>query len=324
MAAALEENYRQWLRWYPRAWLARRGDAMVGTLMDVAESEHRENLGPGERRSIAIHGVRARFEEYLPSRARKIAATIAVSAGFAISVVTFVMSSWSPLAVTPPPFAAGYYSRFGPFFDIGPTVDFFWLVAFAAALLGQWRLGRLALVASIVITAVMPRIAEVAHPQWLSVDRATLTLLGLTALVGILGTPQRGRWLIGAVAAWTAVYFAIYLRDPSVDARNWSSTNLLWESATAQWWLGLFIVAIAIVCIALKRRALALAIILSIAPWVTALFRANETRLWTGMGVGAALLAGLEFLSLVTLLVLNAHASTPDPQSQQQPTVGIE
>lgn len=41
MSAELERSYRRALGWYPRNWREKNADVVAGTLLDVADAEHR-------------------------------------------------------------------------------------------------------------------------------------------------------------------------------------------------------------------------------------------------------------------------------------------
>ena len=95
-----EAEFSRLLRWYPRQWRAEHGPVLVGTMMDAATAEGRDRPTAAERRSAAMHGLGARFNERFALVSAASATALAV-----IGLVAFVMGlqgiSQVPLALVP-------------------------------------------------------------------------------------------------------------------------------------------------------------------------------------------------------------------------------
>lgn len=65
--SALEGQYRRLLRWYPQQWRARNESAVLGTLLDQAESTNRAAPSVGDRVSLRLGGLRERLRRPSPS-----------------------------------------------------------------------------------------------------------------------------------------------------------------------------------------------------------------------------------------------------------------
>ena len=87
-----EPRYRKLLRWYPKPWRERNGDALLGVMLDEAE---RCGRGPawGERWSAFAHGVGMRLDAALAWRLAIIA--IVMTAG---RVLWLFVALWEPMA----------------------------------------------------------------------------------------------------------------------------------------------------------------------------------------------------------------------------------
>ena len=56
-----EQRYRRLLRWYPRSWRARHGEALLGIMLDEAEALGRSLPSVGQRWSVFVHGMGTRL-----------------------------------------------------------------------------------------------------------------------------------------------------------------------------------------------------------------------------------------------------------------------
>ena len=63
-----EPRYRKLLRWYPKPWRERNGDALLGVMLDEAERCGRTGPSWGERWSAFAHGVGMRLDAALAWR----------------------------------------------------------------------------------------------------------------------------------------------------------------------------------------------------------------------------------------------------------------
>lgn len=59
---AQEARFRRLLRWYPRGWRAHHGEALLGTLLDLAEHEGRTSPSAGEGFAAAVNGLGTRLD----------------------------------------------------------------------------------------------------------------------------------------------------------------------------------------------------------------------------------------------------------------------
>ena len=216
MTAALESRYRAALRWYPRSWRAANADAIVGTMLDQAEAEGRDVPARGELRDLASSGVGHRFELFAPRAMRDRLALIALLLGAAASLVSFVASEWAPFSPRETVYFAdgGFYippvAGFGPFYSGAAVLYIVWLLALVAVLARQ-RLVSVALLAltlpySVVLYANRPQEWAIHQPQAFA-----LVMLGLLALVVILGDARRPLPLPRLIAAFLAALSLILL-----------------------------------------------------------------------------------------------------------------
>ena len=151
MSAALERRYRSAVRWYPAKWRASNADAVVGTLLDVAEAENRDRPRASELRNLVANGLLARFawiDRLYPSAVRDRAASLALGFGFSVAVITFFFYEWAPLAHT------GYVDKvYGPapepFASGGSILSFLWIAALLAAVIRLGWLAKLLLVSTL-------------------------------------------------------------------------------------------------------------------------------------------------------------------------------
>ena len=238
MTNDLERQYRQLLRWYPRAWRAAHGEALLGTLMDGADAQDRTVTARGEWRSFAAAGTSARLDRLLMQPVRDAAATVALSMGAGAALIVFMVSSWAPWHGGEVGYLFGpSYARFGPFWDLGPLVEVFWFAALIAALAGRWDIGRVALLASIPVAVLMPYLARSITKPLMSLDWATLVYSGVCALIAALGVP-RTRWpLAAATAGWALITWTCYAYERPVGTLIWEPSSSLWDRLVWPWYL---------------------------------------------------------------------------------------
>jgi hypothetical protein len=202
----LETRYRRALRWYPKSWRAANEDAMVGTLLDVAEDDHRKHPARGEIGKLRTTAVALRLGPLgrIPASVRDRATALAFGLGSATAITALVALATQSTTISP------YFLRFlpavGPFLGYSFLFYATWILAFVAALLGwKWVARGLALAA--VLVAVVLRF--VGGGQAFSAPTGTtIILLGALALLGLVGNPfstRKGRlWLAISTIGWTA------------------------------------------------------------------------------------------------------------------------
>ena len=88
-----EPRYRKLLRWYPKPWRERNGDALLGVLLDEAERCGRTGPSRGERWSAFAHGVGMRLDAALAWRLAIIAIVMT-----ACRVLWLFVALWEPIA----------------------------------------------------------------------------------------------------------------------------------------------------------------------------------------------------------------------------------
>jgi hypothetical protein len=273
----LEDEYRAALRWYPRAWRQQHGDALVGTLLDAAEAEGRDEATASERRDLRLNGVRARGLAFLPIGIADRAASLALGIGGAFATLQFVGIEWAPWTPTaahhaqwtlPVPAEA----EFGPFVSVGAVFYLIWIAAFVTGMLG-WRwvtrtvLG-LTLVASIVMALLPVTPATLARPPLTG-----MLAMALLAGVALLGTPGRS----ARSAGWLAITFAVataaicgtfWIRFPTTHFPQpgaWGTRQFF--TALPAPWIALGLAAAIVLALIARRRNWAIALFVGLTPW---------------------------------------------------------
>ncbi len=200
--SALELDYRRALRWYPKRWRREHGDAMVGTLLDVAEAEGRDAPTRRERVELALAGLRARVGLAIGTRALDLAATVGLGAGSALAVFLFVFDSWSPWFAPVDAFG-NTQAGFGPFVNPGVIVCAIWALAFVLTLFGRTGWARVCLGLAVVVAILLVVINHRADPPWYGLAAFTLVLWSSLACLGMVGRARRSRtlWITMAVTA---------------------------------------------------------------------------------------------------------------------------
>jgi hypothetical protein len=319
MSAQLEGRYRAALRWYPESWRRKNEDAMVGTLLDVAEERGESSPSKGDLRHLRARGIQARLGwagRILTSTVRDRLSLIAVGSGVAISLwgVIFSIVDRAQLhgVLLPKAFEAGRdaaytATTFGPFASLDVILCAAWLAAFVAALAGRPILTRALLFATIpAAIAAGPLSAALGMPDHPSTS--FLVLLGLLAVLGSLGTPRpTARWrqsvgLSGVIATlvlsltlWQS-HIALFVY-PGMDYFH----GPIGVAFPLDGWVCLAAPALAIVCIGLAKWSWAAVIAISALPWLAAYVQANafspspgDVLLWIGVAVVlAAIAAGI-------------------------------
>ena len=193
MSAALERRYRAALDWYPSAWRAENGEAMLGTLLDEAEATGREKPRLGDLANLAMHGLAASASQLpnrIPPAIRDRVAAISLGTGFALSLVVFLGAEWAPWAPNGPWNGWAFDWRvvnsevpgFGPFASAGVVLFALWFAAFGFALVGLARTASFTLFATFPVSLLLVenaghRMASLRPTDGLLVVLAALALL---------------------------------------------------------------------------------------------------------------------------------------------------
>jgi len=182
--STLEAGYRSALRWYPRSWRRANGDALIGTLLDVAEAGGRTAPTASERRDLAVAGLRLRVGALLPETVRDRASALAIGLAAGLSLVLIFGQWWAPFGFGPYPKPDHIVYQVLPFYGL-------WIAAAGAALLGWPIVARV--VAALTVPAGLfamnvPDGDFLYRPSLLTY----LFFVGL-AVIALLGDPVRMR-----------------------------------------------------------------------------------------------------------------------------------
>jgi hypothetical protein len=218
-------RYGRLLRAYPPVWRAAHGQALLGTLLEVAE--HR---GGGPTRAEAVdligHGLVIRLRLLAPARqSREWAAAAAMVAGTVLALTWFLAGEWLPWPGAP----AGWRAttgHLGPFATAGPLLYLLWPAAVAAVAFGRGRLGRRLVAATVPVGVAIVLLAPA-----LGVRRpplVDLVVLGsLTPAAMLAAQPRSARRsavLALATLAGTAA-LVWHLRRLEADLPAWAMTD---------------------------------------------------------------------------------------------------
>lgn len=198
----LSAEYRRLMRWYPRRWRRENEEAMLGTLLDQAESEGRHEATAGERSAIVRGGVAQRFG--LPVRGQRLR-LIPLTAGLLISVFYSAFIIWSPQTSHP--------GSLGPFANPSVVTCGLLALAFVAALLVRGGLASVFALGAALAEASIGVLASI-HPTlgsgpWEGPSFSTVLLFTGIAILGA-ATFNHGRVLAaGALVVLAAVTTAL-------------------------------------------------------------------------------------------------------------------
>ncbi|MGH3713945.1 MAG: hypothetical protein ACRDT4_10870 [Micromonosporaceae bacterium] len=201
----LARRYRTLLRAYPKSYRERRGEEILGTLLDTA--------GPGQSRpsladatDLIAAGVRQRLAvDAVPSLHRGLLLAAPLALGLAAGLSLFF---W--LGTELAPFRPLAEQRVGPFMTLAPVAYVAWLLAVLAPLAVP-RFGRrpwigLALVATLAVPLVALLSPYGAPPGYVT---ALLAGLGLVALAGDVAPARQGAAVAGGMLAVAGLGFGI-------------------------------------------------------------------------------------------------------------------
>jgi len=187
----LSIEYRTLMRWYPRQWRAANEEAMLGTLLDQAESEGRQEVTPAERSAIVRGGLAQRFG--LPVRGQRLR-LVPLTAGFLLSIFYAVFIIWAP--------QTSYPGSLGPFANPSVLTCAILVLALVAALLVRGRLASVLALAAALAEIVIGILAST-HPSpgpgaWEGPSPSTVLLFTGIAILG--GASLRRAWMMSAGA----------------------------------------------------------------------------------------------------------------------------
>ena len=198
--STLTRQYRRALLWYPAWWRATNEEVVVGTLMDVADAEHRTRPRISEMVNLAAHGLSTRMR-MLPAMVspavRDRTSTAALALGSAISLTAIMQLESNPLRAESM-FGVDVVS-FGPFASPAILLYFAWLAALLVSLAGFTVAGRW-IIALTIPLAIGTRVFADASGMFLRPTWTFYVLLIMLAVLVVAGNPAAGRkgvrWLL--------------------------------------------------------------------------------------------------------------------------------
>lgn len=320
MSAELERSYRRALGWYPRSWREKNADVVVGTLLDVADAEHRTRPRRGELANLAASGISARLGVMLEPRARNAISTIALATGAAYPLAYFAFQLWSPLSSAHAPDA--FWRGFNPIVNPGLLIAAVWLVALVLALFAAPRQHGLkptivlAILASVSLIVVY-RIPGIGN-EWYGLTTTTMIFLALLGGLVLIGAPARGvRLLIPTGIVFVAISGG-YLATQLVLQHLYFDEHYFWHNISGAVALLLLAAVIAMITLGVKHhRTAAQTLAVSSIPWTLMMLRFSGSQdLWTllaFLGIAAALVG---FGALLPLVFRRGHPNVPSKTGQ--------
>ena len=207
---ALEARYRRALNWYPKAWRAQNGEAILGVLMDGAEG--RTQPRAGDIVNLAANGLLTRLAplaDIVPRGVRDAASSLALGFGFGLTITMLVMQEWAPWAPT----STMYYPEpaslepvaspmVGPFSGWGALLYLTWIIGGLFFAAGKVHMGRWTLVATIPGSVALVLLAGNTNGWSRPPTLALAVLLSLVVIVAA-GRPlqRRGQWMAVALSS---------------------------------------------------------------------------------------------------------------------------
>lgn len=324
MSAELERSYRRALGWYPRGWRARNADVVAGTLLDVADAEHRTRPRRGELANLAASGISTRLGVLLEPRARNAISTIALATGVGYPLAHFAFQLWSPSGMAHASdwmftAARGFNAIVNP----GLLIAAVWLLALVLALVLTPRQRGLKPVIVLAIFASLALILANRIPgigaEWYGLTTTSMVFLSLLGALVLIGTPARGLRLL----LWTATTFGLflggYIGSGLLFGGGPINEHFFWDYLSRTLLPPLLGVAV-LTAIALGiagRTATAQTVIISTLPWAVVLLRVFGAQdIWNTLallGIAAALVG---FGALLPIAFRRARADVPSEGEQ--------
>lgn len=306
MSSTLENRYRGMLRLYPRRWREENGNAVIGTLLDVAEAEQRTRPTRRERLDLVASAIEAHLSGLGSPAVRSVIAGVSLSIGAVIAWASFVFSTLMPWAV---------WHHFGQTTGTPPTAPgippallaFAWTVALVGGLTRNRRLTVIALVLASVF-AIVGTFASYHHTLfWDAEYPSTPAFLALAALTALVGQPHRGAIGLGLAGMIGGSVFAFWYVIPADFSGPAVSTSNLhqWDALRFGIWGGMLnfgnlawpciLVTFAAMAMTLAQRTkAATAMLLFLLPWFGAWIAdgVKHHYLWTVGAIPIAVICG--------------------------------
>jgi hypothetical protein len=206
--SALERHCRALLVAYPADYRARRGDEIVGTLLDSA-GPHRRTPRFADAADVLAGGVRCRLAV---STMTGLEPGLVIAAPVALALAAGIaMFAWAWVE----PISSGAYmggsALLGQFRTLGPIAYTAWILALLARVTLPTPVARGVITAAIAITLALPAVAPLTTvdrpPLWVLAALVMFGLLALAGTSGSVGAPVRpsGEERLGLVLGAIAV-----------------------------------------------------------------------------------------------------------------------
>ncbi len=197
----LEDRYRKALRWYPRPWRVANEDAVLGTLLDVADDGHRQRPARGELADLRASALVLRLGPFgrvaASVRDRATALAFGLGSGIAITALVAIAVQRATLA----PFLLSLVPVVGPFIGFSFLFYCVWIIACVAAIAG-WKWCARTLALGSILVGIVLRLTT-GGMAFSAPTTTTIVLLGSFAVLSFFGNPfntRRGRRWIGVSA----------------------------------------------------------------------------------------------------------------------------
>lgn len=308
-----EQRYRDALHWYPRRWRRLNAEAMVGTLLDVAEAEGRDAPSRADLRDLRRSGLAARADVILPGPIRDRVAAISLGAGTGLALALLTGQAWAGWAVELGSGAPNAPELIAPVGLIWPVLIHpgLWVLAALATLAGSTVIARIALLATLpasLIAVTAPDVSFLLRPSVF-----TLVMMGLLALMSCIGRAPR-RWQL-VVTGVATVLLASWLAFLGPFARTYFPRGGLIDFIASPWPAVTMLIAAAVLMIR-GRRVAAVSVIAASAPWLVVLI--GQVIIYNGVASGIpfeirlfGVAAMLAIIPLAILLVARRYARPP-------------
>lgn len=323
MSAELERRYRRALGWYPRSWREKNADVVAGTLLDVADAEHRARPRRGELANLVASGISTRLGVMLEPRARNAISTIALATGAAYPLAYFAFQLWRQPSNSPGSISAMYAAQgFNDLVNPGLAIAAAWTLALVLALIPRRRGFRLAIALAILASVALILINRIPGigPEWYGLTTTTMVFLALHGALVLIGTPERGlRLLIPTALIFAAL--AIVYGLLAFLVRGYFDERYFLNNLSGILVLVIVIAAVAVIALAFTHRvATAQAIAISTIPWTLLVLRFFSTHdLWSTLallGIAAALVG---FGALLPLAFRRVRPNAPSVSGRDAP-----
>jgi hypothetical protein len=273
----LEARYRRALRWYPKSWRAANEDAMVGTLLDVAEDDRRTIPAPGELTNLRAKGLGERVGfvgRVLPPSVRSRTGVWMLGLGVALSLVGLLFAGWTFEEIDGTYRQVWTLGEFSKNVVAGQGLYLAWVAAGVAASIGARRVALWIVVATIPISIAWPvtawYLSQYGHPSGV-----TIVFLDLAAIVAVAGLAAPQPRLRVRTAIWSGIgvtlvfgFYFVRIASGGYFGNGAQGVDAFW-APLAVWmvFLGLPLALVAASVLALRgRSSMAGSILWSAAP----------------------------------------------------------